>query len=366
MNANSQNTLPITAYLALGSNLGDRELNLATALKCIDSFDAVELLQVSTNIETRPLAGLDQPDYLNCVSSIKTTLAPQELLNCIQSIESALGRKANSHGQSRPIDIDILLYGNRTLFSENLTIPHSQMHLRSFVLKPLTQIAPEVIHPVLNENASELCLRLNGSDYFLGNFNSQLITIAGVIGVGKTTLARGLSKELGAGLIEEDYDKNPFLAKVYAGQSELALDSDLYFLRNAVSQLSKSSLMAKKISVADYVFEKTLIYADYWLDFSSFEKYCKNYEEVFEQIQTPSVVIYLEDEIDNCLLRIKKRARSFEVDMNRALLETLKIEYDKLFENWNSCPVLRVNAGDCDFRSIDQVKLLAAQVRSYL
>jgi len=143
-----------TAYLGLGSNLGDREANIASALKMLGQ--EARILKVSSFYETEPVGYKDQPWFLNCVCSVETELAPQALLRLAKTIEKNLGRKPALRFGPRLIDIDILFYDDLILDSPDLVIPHSRLAERAFVLVPLKEIAPHLVHPLLGVTIEEL------------------------------------------------------------------------------------------------------------------------------------------------------------------------------------------------------------------
>ncbi len=148
----------ITAYIALGSNLGDREATLRRAIELLGKREGIEVQKVSQLLETEPVGPTGQGKYLNGAAEVQTTLAPIELLAVLQEIEAQLGRDRQNEQKwgSRTCDLDILLVGNTVMDSEELTIPHPRMHERLFVLKPLASIAPDAVHPVLGKTMSEL------------------------------------------------------------------------------------------------------------------------------------------------------------------------------------------------------------------
>ncbi|MGC1617743.1 MAG: 2-amino-4-hydroxy-6-hydroxymethyldihydropteridine diphosphokinase [Candidatus Acidiferrum sp.] len=144
-----------TVYLSLGSNIGDREPNLRAAIAALPPA-GVRIKQVSSLYETEPVDHLDQPWFLNCVLEAETELPPQVLLHVLHSIESQLGTKKKFSKGPRKIDVDILLYGEETIDTPDLQIPHPRMLLRRFVLAPLAEIAPALQHPSWRTTAAQL------------------------------------------------------------------------------------------------------------------------------------------------------------------------------------------------------------------
>jgi len=137
----------ITAYLGLGSNLGDKEANLKEAIKHLEKTPTINVTKVSSIYLTEPLGVTRQPDFYNAVAERQTIITPMALLTKAKEIEYLMGRQPNSHFKPRPIDIDILLYGDSEVNTLDLLIPHSRLTKRAFVLIPLLELAPELIHP---------------------------------------------------------------------------------------------------------------------------------------------------------------------------------------------------------------------------
>ena len=151
-----------TVYLSLGSNLGDREQMLQSALDRLNAPD-LRILRVSSVYETEPIGFKEQPFFLNLVAEGETDLFPLMLLGRIQKVELQLGRKRSGPpNRPRSIDIDILLYGRVTVHSAHLDIPHPRLHERRFVLGPLVELAPDLRHPTLGRTMRELLASLEG------------------------------------------------------------------------------------------------------------------------------------------------------------------------------------------------------------
>ena len=144
-----------TAYIALGSNLGDKEANLRRALELLIER-GVEIVKTSTFISTEPYGVTDQPQFLNGVCEVRTSLVPLALLHTLLEIEQEMGRVRLRHWGERNIDLDLLLYEDVVMDTPELKLPHPDMQNRDFVLLPLAEIAPELVHPILQKSIEEL------------------------------------------------------------------------------------------------------------------------------------------------------------------------------------------------------------------
>ncbi|GAB4497902.1 MAG: 2-amino-4-hydroxy-6-hydroxymethyldihydropteridine diphosphokinase [Anaerolineales bacterium] len=153
-------------YLALGSNLGNRLANLKSAISNLPP--QMDVKKKSPVYETPPWGYVDQPAFLNQVVMAETYMEPENLLSHLKRLETVLGREPTFENGPRVIDIDILFYDDLVLDSPPLVIPHPRLHTRGFVLVPLNDIAPDLVHPVLGKPISELLLdvdRLNINEY---------------------------------------------------------------------------------------------------------------------------------------------------------------------------------------------------------
>lgn len=146
----------VNVYVGLGSNVGNRERNLFYAYDRIITIKGVKPIKLSRFYETAPVGGPLQPMFLNAVLSIKTAISPFRLLEHFQRIETLMGRVRTVEWGPRTIDIDILLYGDKIINRDELEIPHPLMHTRLFVLEPLVEIDPQVVHPLLKKTVLQL------------------------------------------------------------------------------------------------------------------------------------------------------------------------------------------------------------------
>ena len=351
------------SYIGLGSNLGDRKGFIKNALKMLSETEELKVLRVSDIIETAALGQANQPDYLNAIAEIETTLNATDLHNRLLYIETVLGRTRTEKWSSRTIDLDLLLFSDKVINSPRLTVPHPQMHLRSFVLNGLCQLNAELLHPVIKESMDKLKSRLAGVDFTFRADTPQLVSIAGIIGVGKTTLTRKLTKLLTSKPLFEDYKTNPFLPDVYVGRKELSLDSQLYFLAHRKKQLNRSLLKPGRIFFSDYIFDKELIYAKRLLDKRQLALYKSIYQPFNAEITPPVLVIYLQDSAQKCLQRIHKRNRPYEQKIEQEFLEALSRDYEQLLDHWKTSPVIRISMSELNNVGINH---LAEQIKSYI
>lgn len=153
----------ITAYVGLGSNLGDRAAHLGAAIAALRAVECVEVRRISSVWETEPVGGPPQGSYLNAVVALETGLSASELLGRLQAIEAAAGReRSGTRDAPRTLDLDLLFYGAEIIEEPGLEVPHPRLHQRVFVLEPLREIAPELVHPRLGTSLEELARRARG------------------------------------------------------------------------------------------------------------------------------------------------------------------------------------------------------------
>ena len=154
MNLEYNHPMSHTVYIALGTNLGNREANLKTAIEAM--LPDVNIIAESHIYETPPWGYEDQPAFLNMVVKAETSLEPEALLQYLKQLEVELGRESNFRWGPRLIDLDILFYDDLVLDTPPLVIPHPRLHERGFVLVPLMDLAPNLVHPVLEKKISAL------------------------------------------------------------------------------------------------------------------------------------------------------------------------------------------------------------------
>lgn len=152
-----------TAYIALGSNLGDKRAYLDQAVRALGGLPGCQVVQVADYLVTAPYGGVAQDDFLNSALELRTLLTPEELLEALHAVEQAAGRERLVRWGPRTLDLDILLYDDLVLDTKDLHIPHIELHKRGFVLIPLCQLAPYKRHPLLHKTIEELLREWNAS-----------------------------------------------------------------------------------------------------------------------------------------------------------------------------------------------------------
>ncbi len=145
-----------TAYISLGSNMGDKRMYLEDAVATLEGDRCCQVLQVTDWMETEPYGGVEQDNFLNGCMELRTIYSPKKLLETLQAIESQAGRERKIHWGPRTLDLDILLYDDVIIDTKELTVPHIDMHNREFVLAPMAQLAPWRRHPLFHKTMKEL------------------------------------------------------------------------------------------------------------------------------------------------------------------------------------------------------------------
>jgi 2-amino-4-hydroxy-6-hydroxymethyldihydropteridine diphosphokinase len=154
-----------TAYISTGSNMGEKHDNCLKALAALGRTDTVTVESISRFYLTEPMEYEDQPWFVNAAAKVRTSLGPADLLALLKSFEIKYGRKENGiRFGPRPLDFDIIFFNDLIIETEKLIVPHPRMHNREFVLRPINDLAPELIHPVFNKSISQLLDELSSQN----------------------------------------------------------------------------------------------------------------------------------------------------------------------------------------------------------
>lgn len=223
--------MAVLALIGLGSNLGDRRANLDSAVAILRAAPSSTLRAVSAYHETPPVGGpVGQPPFLNAAAAIETSLAPRALLAILQSIEAAAGRTREVSWGPRPIDLDLLLFGDAVIDGPGLVVPHLYLALRRFVLAPLAEIAPEAVDPLTGRTVRQLLQNLDR--------RPGLVALAGGL-AGEPELLSALAAELPATIVATRRDVEAAEpSALAAGEGRLDLEPARSFLAQVAEPLS--------------------------------------------------------------------------------------------------------------------------------
>ncbi|MDO8999117.1 MAG: 2-amino-4-hydroxy-6-hydroxymethyldihydropteridine diphosphokinase [Bacteroidota bacterium] len=322
------------AFLCLGGNIGNRIENISASKREIERLiGAIE--SESSIYETQAWGSDSQNNYLNQVIKITTKLNAKTVLKTLLKIEKKLGRKRSAiKNNDRTIDLDILLFNNEIINEPTIEIPHPRMHKRKFVLKPLSEIASSIKHPVLKKTISDLYK--NNKDKLEVKLYKQekvktlkYICIEGNIGSGKTTLAKALASKLNATFLPEEFENNPFLPLFYENQELFAFPLEYSFLIDRFRQIEQTLKNEKKLIVSDYSLYKCLWFAEINLSKSDFQLFKKQFKIILDQLPKPDLIIHLTTTTKNLKQNIIKRNRKYEKNIAEEYLIALNNQYHK-------------------------------------
>ncbi|MCP4883212.1 MAG: 2-amino-4-hydroxy-6-hydroxymethyldihydropteridine diphosphokinase [Flavobacteriales bacterium] len=352
-----------TSYLSLGTNLGHRIDNLQYAIDEINNSMG-HIRKISSVYKSKSW-GFEGEDFYNICLEISSSLSPEKMLKSVLHIEQKLGRlrHAQKGYNNRIIDIDILLFDDEIIFYNDLKVPHPEMLKRKFVLVPLTEIAPNVIHPIAKKTVL-ICLQNCADDGVIEKTDALLkrpislvekynyIAIEGNIGSGKTSLANKIGDDYNAKLVLERFADNPFLPKFYADEERYAFPLEMSFLADRYHQLTDDLAqfdLFKNFIVSDYFIFKSLIFAQVTLPKEEYSLYRKMFDIMYKEISKPDVYVFLYQNTDRLIENIKKRGRDYEQNIQADYLDKIHKGYLQFIKSKEELNTLMIDVSELDF-----------------
>jgi 2-amino-4-hydroxy-6-hydroxymethyldihydropteridine diphosphokinase len=350
-------------YLSIGSNLENKLENLQKAVDFIgQKIGAIS--KISSVYKTESW-GFESEDFYNICLQVSTKLNPEDLLKTTQLIENYIGReeKTKKEYEARTIDIDILLFDNEIIFSPDLKVPHKEMLKRKFVLAPLAEIAPNLLHPIEKKRMQVLLNKctdnhtVKKTDYKLNrpiclSEKYNYIAIEGNIGAGKTTLTKMIAEDFNAKTVLERFADNPFLPKFYEDKERYAFPLEMSFLADRYQQLSDDLAqfdLFKNFIVSDYYIFKSLIFAQVTLQNDEYFLYRKMFDIMYKEISKPDLYIYLYQKTPRLLENIKKRGRDYEQNIAPEYLDNIHNGYATFIKTEENLKSLIIDVSELDF-----------------
>lgn len=345
-------------YIGLGSNLDGPETQIKKALEALQDLPSTKLLSTSSLYGSKPLGPINQPDFINAVCSVDTSLTPLSLLEALRQIEHSQGRvRSVQRWGPRIIDMDILLYGKRRVELEDLVIPHREIPNRNFVLCPLIEITHDLYVPGMGLAKDMLASigmdglnQINSKTEIMENKVPEYIVVEGPIGVGKTSLAKRLAESFNIDLMLEMASENPFLPRFYKEPEVAALPTQLHFLFQRAKQIEglRQADMFNPSQISDFLLQKDQLFARVTLNDDELDLYLQVYNRLTLEAPVPDLVIYLQAPVEVLMQRVNERGIDYELKITEDYLKRIADAYVEFFYHYDDSPLLILNTTDFD------------------
>lgn len=348
-------------FIALGSNIDSRVSYLNFAIHQI--FKTVGTIISVSKVYQTPAFGFDGAFFYNACIEVDTILSAPQLLEKLKIVEEKSGRIRSKNGYAdRPIDLDILFFEDEIYKATDLTIPHTHLHLRDFVLYPMHDICPDFEHPILKKTIDQLKSELPSTEIkvldIVLNFpkltqtDLMYICIEGNIGAGKTTFTKMFSHDYKAKLILERFKDNPFLPQFYKDPKRFAFPTEMSFLADRHQQLVDDIAqldLFSNVCVSDYDLFKSLIFAQITLQPDEYQLYKKIFNIIYKEIPKPDLYIYFYQNTTRLLENIKKRGRAYEQNITADYLEKINEGYINFIKQQTKFKTVIIDVSDKNF-----------------
>jgi len=352
-------------YISIGSNIGDKFKNIQNALDIIHTKIA-SFISISAIYETKAV-GFEGDNFFNVCASFNSRIEPENLMNELLQVEVCMGRKRKNNNtyESRIIDIDILIAGDLVMEKQALSLPHPRMTDRLFVMLPLVEIEPNLLHPILNLSCREILNKIENNDdvkktnLVLNNPRNieiskkyNYIAIEGNIGSGKTSLSNQIANDFDSKLILERFIDNPFLEKFYKDTKQYAFKLEMSFLadryQQTVDDLSQLNFF-NSMTISDYDIHKSLIFSKINLNVDEFNLYRKLFYSLHKSFIKPDLIIFLKNSVENLKKNIKKRGRIYESNISDDYLININSSYSDFFKSRPDLKVKYIDVSEINF-----------------
>ena len=352
-------------YISIGSNIGDKFKNIQNALDIIHTKIA-SFISISAIYETKAV-GFKGDNFFNICTSFNSRIEPENLMNELLQVEVCMGRKRKNNNtyESRIIDIDILIAGDLVMEKQALSLPHPRMTDRLFVMLPLVEIEPNLLHPILNLSCREILNKIENNDdvkktnLVLNNPRNieiskkyNYIAIEGNIGSGKTSLSNQIANDFDSKLILERFIDNPFLEKFYKDTKQYAFKLEMSFLadryQQTVDDLSQLNFF-NSMTISDYDIHKSLIFSKINLNVDEFNLYRKLFYSLHKSFIKPDLIIFLKNSVENLKKNIKKRGRIYESNISDDYLININSSYSDFFKSRPDLKVKYIDVSEINF-----------------
>ena len=349
--------------IGLGSNLGDRQVHLERAVRRLAELPQVRVLAGSSYLRTPPVGGPSgQGEFLNAALRIETSLSAWELLQSLQQIEQQGGRRPGPRWGPRPVDLDLLLYGDHVLRTPQLELPHPRLSFRRFVLQPAVEVAADMMHPVAGWTIRELYDHLDSTVSY--------VAIAGGIGAGKTELAyrtvQALSDSYGiaAHVLEQPPLRNQAARTAGHGNSAgLSWRTEIEFLDQRAKVLNKQRWPSDGGWVlSDFWFGQALAFAQVWLEADRLPEFKAQFDQRCAQVATPKLRVVLRSSTDDLMRAIAQRGGRDQQSLDRATVDRLRSELERRAAERGRGPVLAVDAAEQE-TNVDELAAAIAAMK---